>query len=81
MKLEKEKESGGNIPEQCPGHLISYEVKGQLMKPTTSLPNVLEGESFTVYSDETPDDQTADNFGNSAAAFRGQSRTLIEFFI
>lgn len=51
------------------------------MKPTNSLPDVLEGESFTVYGDETPDDWTADHFGNSAAAFCSQSKTLIEFFI
>lgn len=70
-KLENEKESRGNIPQQCPGHLISYEVKGQLMKPTTSLSEVLKRNSFKVNCDETqPDDLTGDNFSKSEAALR-----------
>lgn len=71
LKLENEKESRGNIPQQCPGHLIAYEVKGQLMKPTTSFSEVLNRNSSAVYSEETqPDDLTGDDFSNSAAALR-----------
>lgn len=81
LKLENEKESRGNIPQHWPGHLISYEVKGQLMKPTTSLSEALRRNSFKVHSSETkPDDLTVDNFSNLAAALRFKEM-LIKFFL
>jgi len=57
----KKKESSGNIPQQCPGHLISQEVKGQQMKPTDSLSQVLKREmAFLQFrgNETQPDDLT-----------------------